>query len=299
MRLLAIRWFVMHDALIRPVPRPRPVVLGNFRRRELYIWLLAGLFGNILVYLVDPSSLATTFLSVASLNLILCFSMFVILNRLFRSDAAVLANRADAPLAILVGSMLLGSALLGVRWGIGLPATVMAAVMLSVHRGSSDMRCAGAVLMALSVQLFWAPMLFQLLYPEFLSADAAVVGAFLTLTNPDIIIVENTMFSTNGHAVTLSGACSSFNNLSLAMLGCVSMIMFFRDRWQASDIHWVVFICILMIAMNAARLGVLALDYETYQYWHNEAGATIIGVAESLVIFAASLAAAHHGKRDH
>lgn len=268
-------------------------------RRELYFWLIGGLTGNLLIYLVDLSSPTAVLRSLSSLNLILWFSLFVISEKLAHSPSETPASRGDIGIAVFVGLTLCLSALFGVRWGIGIPATATALFLIITYSKEKETRCLGIVLMALSVHLFWAPIMFQLLYPEFLAADAAAVGLFLSIVNPDINIINNTLFSANGHAVTLSGACSSFNNLSLAMLGCISMIMFVRGSWQKSDAFWMALICLLMISMNVTRLGILAFDFETYKYWHDDAGASIIGISESLVILGASLAAAYHGQRDN
>jgi hypothetical protein len=65
-------------------------------------------------------------------------------------------------------------------------ATVTAGYLLFIDGGDRNIKAAGAVLLALSVNLVWAPC-FQLFTPELLRADAAILGVILTALRPDIV----------------------------------------------------------------------------------------------------------------
>jgi hypothetical protein len=100
-----------------------------------------------------------------------------------------------------------------------------------------NVRAAGVVLLALSTQLVWGPILFQFFTPELLRADAALVGEILKPLRPDIIWRGTTFVAPDGHAVTLIGGCSSFNNVSTAVLACVAITMLRRTEWFRRDVR--------------------------------------------------------------
>jgi galactitol-specific phosphotransferase system IIC component len=42
--------------------------------------------------------------------------------------------------------------------------------------------------------------------------------------------------------------------------------------------------CVTMIALNAGRLYLVSLDYDSYDYWHNKFGAEIFAMASTFII---------------
>jgi len=52
---------------------------------------------------------------------------------------------------------------------------------------------------------------------------------------PDIIWRNTTFLSPDGHAIALIGGCSSFNNVSTAVLACVAIAMLTRTEWVRRD----------------------------------------------------------------
>ena len=87
------------------------------------------------------------------------------------------------------------------------------------------------MLLAVSGQLVWAPIVFQLFTPELLHADAALVGE-----DPGVGVAGRmswrgtTFIAPDGHTLVLVGACSSFNNVSSAVLACVAVTMLGAPR---------------------------------------------------------------------
>jgi exosortase/archaeosortase family protein len=101
---------------------------------------------------------------------------------------------------------------------------------------------------------------------------------------PDIIR-SGTIFRTpDGHSIVLIGACSSFNNVSTAVLACATIAMLTRTEWVRRDIATVAIASVVMILANAARLCLVGWSGAAYLFWHDGAGAQILGFAQTLVI---------------
>jgi hypothetical protein len=163
-------------------------------------------------------------------------------------------------------------------------ATLTAAYLLITHDGDRNLRAAGGVLLAISAHLVWGPILFQFFTPELLRADAALVGEILGSLRPDIIWSGTTFSAPSGHSIVLVGACSSFNNVSTAVLACATITMLTRTEWIPRDIVTVAIASVVMILINAARLCLLAWSGALLLFWHEGAGAQILGIAQTLII---------------
>src|SRR4051812_16585574 len=246
-------------------------------RRELLLWLAAALFANQAVLLFNFGSLAEFGQSLALQNYIYWFGCFVALYRINRSDARASAETSDRVFVFGMLFAILLSSFIAYRFAIGLIASVLTLYLLVAGRADRELHAAGIVIGALSAHLVWGPILFQLLTPELLRADAALVGNMLALLRPDIIWNGTTFQTPGSFAVSLVGACSSFHNLSTALLACAAATMLMRTSWTTPDFANLGVAVLVMILMNDARLCLLAWSPASYQFWHDGAGAPLLG----------------------
>jgi exosortase/archaeosortase family protein len=253
-------------------------------RRETFFWVVAWLFANQALQLVDTESYKAFTASLATQNYIYWLACYAVLYRLYASDGAVRATRFDCGLALAIGVAVFCSSFLPYRFATGLLATAIAGYFLIANEGDRNLKAAGAVLLALSAQLVWGPILFQFFTPELLRADAAIVGEILTSLRPDIIWSGTSFLAPNGHAISLIGGCSSFNNVSTAVLACATVTMLTRTEWVRRDIATVAIACVVMILVNAIRLCLLAWSGASHLFWHDGAGAQVLGIAETLLV---------------
>ena len=253
-------------------------------RREAFLWLAVGLFANQALQLVDTQSYRAFADSLATQNYIVWLACYAVMRRLYLSDGAVRVTRVDVVLVSATGVAILLSSFLPYRVAIGLLATAMAFYLLISHGGDRNLKAAGAVLLALSGQLVWGPVLFQFFTPELLGADAAIVGGILTSLRPDIVWTGTSFLGADGHSIALIGACSSFNNVSTAVLACATIAMLTRTEWVQRDIAAIAVACVAMIFINAVRIGLLAWSLASYRFWHDGTGAEILGIGETLVV---------------
>jgi exosortase/archaeosortase family protein len=266
---------------------PLPASLGvsaTIGRREAFLWVVICLFANQALQLVDIGSGSAFAASLAQQNLIYWLACYAVIYRLYASDSASRANRFDCALVLAICVSIFFTSFLPYRFGIGLLATATAGYLLIAHGGDRNLKAAGAILLALSIHLVWGPILFQLFTPELLRADAAIVGEILTSLRPDIVWSANSFHAPGGHSVSLIGGCSSFNNVSVAVLACATVAMLVRNEWVRRDLATVAIACVLMILVNAVRICLLAWSAESHLFWHDGAGVQILGIAQTIVI---------------
>jgi len=106
----------------------------------------------------------------------------------------------------------------------------------------------------------------------------------LKAVRPDIVWTDTTFKNPARFAITLVGACSSFQNLSTALLACAAATMFMRTEWQKSDIPRVFLAGTVMIFINDFRLCLLVWDKNYYDFWHEGACAPLIGFFTTIVL---------------
>ena len=118
-----------------------------------------------------------------------------------------------------------------------------------------------------------------------LRADAALVGLALNLTGSGFEWHEN-VISGPGFSVGIYNGCSSFHNISLAALCWISWTKLHRPTFIRSDFKFGAVGARDDRAANAARLYAISLGRESFDYWHDRAGAHIFAVTALFVIAA-------------
>ncbi|NKB65368.1 MAG: hypothetical protein GKR95_25800 [Gammaproteobacteria bacterium] len=252
---------------------------------------------NHTIHLLDVTSLDQFFVTLASQNLIYWFACYVIIYRLLSANAHTLIPRGELITAVIVGFAIMAFSFLNYYLAVGLIGTAVSLWLLSRYRAAPALRSAGIVLLALCIHLVWAKLIFQIFQPYILLADAFAVDMAIKMFGLDIIR-EVTTFRHNGHAVILTRLCSSFHNISLALLIGTSAIFLVRSYWVSTDVLWLPMICFLMVFVNIVRLIILAWSYEHYEYWHHGPGTPVLAAIQTAILAFASFFAAYRGKAD-
>ena len=137
-----------------------------------------------------------------------------------------------------------------------------AVYLMLTCRGDKNLRSASSLLFAISAHLAWGPIFFLAAGPEVVQGDAAIVAGMLKIARPDIVWNDTSFTTPNGHGLVLVGACSSFQNISTALLACVTATMLTRPAWIKRDIGVIILAALAMIGINTARLCLLAWDHD-------------------------------------
>ena len=268
-----------------------------FLRRELFLWLSAILCVTAIVQSVSNAAAGSFEDMVNALAGIGAFQMlawFAVFRLVVIETSNAPAMRQDFFVVAMLGLM----TLLPAQRMIWIVATFAAIYIYLRNTKGSHGRAAATVLIALCVQALWGPVFFTFFTSELVRADAALVGKLLEMTQSGYNWHDNNI-SSQGHSIDIISACSSFHNISLAVLCWVTLTKLKRPTWIATDFIFGVAVCVAMIALNAARLYAMAFDFNGYQYWHDGSGAQIFAVGSSLTILLISLWSTSVGDTRH
>lgn len=285
------------STVVRAEPSATPFPSRGIDRREAFLWPTVCLLANQAVQLIDTSSLSAFAVSLANQNLIYWIACYAAIYRLHTSDRTAFPTRADRWLLAVICFSIIPTSILPYRFATGILASATAGYFIYAAGAERNVRAAGIVLLALSTQLVWGPILFQLFTPELLRADGYLVGEILTSLRPDIIWRETTFIGPGGHALALVGGCSSFNNLSTALLACVAITMLARTEWERLDIGVIAIVVVIMILLNTLRICLLAWSGASYAYWHDGPGVAVFGLGQTLLVLWLAWYGAHLSRR--
>jgi hypothetical protein len=264
-------------------PRLRRFVLS---RREIFIWIAVILFANQLADAIK--GFGSTLKLIADLGAISIFqymAWWVVYRFLWSSDGTPPAGWRDL-LAAGAFSLLI---LVPTGRMIWVAATGLAGYLCVFNDGDRRLRSAGIVLAALSVQELWGHLFFNLIALHLLRIETAAVGIMLEASKAGWVWNGNIITGPSGFGIVVFRECSSFHNLSLALLCWVTVTTMRCRNWRRGTLLAGASIGAVMIALNFVRLYLMALNVNSYNYWHHGMGAQIFAVGASLTILLLSL----------
>ena len=262
-------------------------VLSAVDRREAWLWFLA-MFALASIAIRTPGGSFSSFLtSVGEHNLIywLCYA---VIAKSIAGSATAPADRPTIAALFGGGATLLVFAILNVRQLDGIVATAAGLLLYLRYADDPGLRRAGVVFIAFGVNLFWAQAAFALLKEQIVVLDALLTGAMLQAAGYEVVRAVNAISANGDVFITIIGACSSFNNLSLAALAVVAAAIGARGDLRRQDIVSVVFVCLLAIAFNTIRLALFATSKLSYAYWHEGEGVQVLAVVQTVLILGAA-----------
>jgi len=163
-------------------------------------------------------------------------------------------------------------------------------VMLGSPRGSSYWR-AGAVMLALTVPMFWSRLLFAFFSGPILRADA-VLASFIAGTDS---VGNSVRFADNWGYMFVGPPCSSWANVSLAVLCWVLFNQAAGGRLALNKIGWGVMAGLAVIAINVTRIGLIGRNHQYFELLHGPVGATIANWATLAAITGVNMYAFRRG----
>jgi hypothetical protein len=257
-------------------------------RREILLWLAVALLcqqlfavpaGSLEAYVTGLQS------HLASKSIFTYVAWFAILSLIADSTPKAPARTSDVVLVLAV----IASGVLSARSVPWLALTAVAAYLMVRDRTDIKLSAAGAVMLALAFNGFWGPRFFEIFAYYPLQADAALVGAALSATRVGVQWSETIVGASSEHSIIVYGPCSSFHNISLGLLCWVALTKLARPHWLRADILIGLAVTVTVIALNASRLYLMALNAETFEYWHVGTGQQIFAWATTLSVLAISL----------
>lgn len=115
-----------------------------------------------------------------------------------------------------------------------------------------------------------------------LNIDARIAALLSPLLMPALAVSGTALHSGDGHTLILVWGCSSLSNLGESLLLC----------WALTSLHpcavapggalrlagWLGLLGVLVIALNAARLTLMASSMDAYRFVHDEGGAVLFRI---------------------
>jgi hypothetical protein len=172
--------------------------------------------------------------------------------------------------------------------GFAAAAVTLLAIYLFVRfPNDPNAKAAASVAAAVAVQAVWAPLIFSKISFLLLQIDAGVVGWLISLTVPGATWEGTAVYTPSGHNVSITSACASFHNLSLASLCWVTLTMLHRPQWVKSDLYIGLVAMLIQFGFNVWRLVFVCLSLPMYEYWHEGTGKHIFSAiaTASAIIF--------------
>jgi hypothetical protein len=157
-------------------------------------------------------------------------------------------------------------------------------------------RAAATVMLALATQLFWGRVLFELVAFKIEVLDAELAAKLLSLLHHSVSLQGN-LVGTDSHQIVIYEACTSFHNISIAMLAWVAITKFVRSQWRYADLATAALLVAVTVAMNSLRLFLMASSAPgLLDYWHVGPGSQMINAALSALITVICLGGVRFGQ---
>jgi exosortase/archaeosortase family protein len=257
-------------------------------RRDLFLWVCAIIFLNQLLTAVNQLPLAApgqALSDLAAFSVFQIMAWYAIFRLLASTDPRQVANMRD----ILIALALCLPLFLPTTRTIKVLALGTAIFFWIRGRGDPKLRAAGVVLGALTIQEYWGHIIFDLFALPLLRAETAVVGTLVQAARAGTVWQGNVITGPSGFGIVVYSGCSSFHNLSLAMLCWLTVSRLRNQDWRSRDLLIGCVIGATMIACNVTRLCLMAWNADLYEYWHNGLGAQIFAVGASVLALLLSL----------
>jgi hypothetical protein len=265
---------------------------ASVSRREVWCWIAATIALGYATSFITVASREALMGRLGSINAIVCVAWFVVFRRIWASRSPTIADRWDWLAAVVIAAAVVSTLPVASTIGTGLLTTLAGLALIARRRSGHDMAMAGAVLLAISTNILWGPGLLRAFLDVILQADAWIVGTLLARLRPDVVWLGVTFRAADGHGVALIGACSSFNNISMAMLACIAAIGLQRSHFVGRDGAVIAIAVLVMLAINVARLCLLMTGRADFAFWHDGQGAEWVALATTISALMIGLAGA-------
>lgn len=201
------------------------------------------------------------------------------------------ASMADV--LVMLGLCLVG----GLAQIEALPLAITGLGLWLFLKKDDETRAAGAVLLAIASQQFWGHILLGALSPELVQLDAAMVGEAMVQTVKGASWHDNIITAPSGYSIVVLEGCSSFSNVSTALLAWVAFGRLERAKWVKRDLVVGAVVVVSQVALNVARMYMMAQSDQGYLYWHEGGGKQIYVATASAAAVLISVIGAHWAGR--
>jgi exosortase/archaeosortase family protein len=204
----------------------------------------------------------------------------------------VMRSRDSSTAMAGVDWLVAASAMLAVAVPLANAAWFGTAVLSAWWLGRDGNRCqdlsAGAlILFVAALREPIALVALGLLAGPMLTVDAEIAGALLSLPFPQTETAGNVVLGPEGHRLLIMTGCSSYTNLSIAVLGWLALVRGFGDdRRKSTLLLHAAGLAVTVFSLNVARLAAMGVSPEWYAVLHDGWGAGVFAQAPMVLTVA-------------
>jgi hypothetical protein len=159
-------------------------------------------------------------------------------------------------------------------------ATLLGLWLLFDRTSDARLRAAAVVLLAITVNLLWGPLLMVFFVAKIAALDAHVVALIVHTT-----VQANRVLMLDGHHMSIIQACTSVENASVALMMFVAIVRTFRFAPRASEWVYLAAVFAFVVVVNDVRLSLMAQNARMFDLVHGP----VSWVALNLTFTAAGL----------
>ncbi len=284
---------LMHPALVntKALFPERQAIASFVSRGELFAGLIVVGFANgvgeAMSQAVAKAGLAAALMSTFDISIIVWSAWALCIMFLLHSPTQPVSRLDGVVTALALLAVVVPAAPLS--W---LALTGLAIHILRTAPGASLLHRGAWILLALTVPMFWARLLFAALSDIILQADAVLAGWLIGTYR-----VGNAIeFADGSGYLWIAPACSSLSNMSLAILCWVVTTRAVSHPRSVRDIGWIALALAAVIAINVTRISLMGLYPTHFDLIHGPVGATVASWMSLGVIVAICLFAIRHDR---
>ena len=119
-----------------------------------------------------------------------------------------------------------------------------------------------------------------------LGLDAALVALVLNAVNGEGSVIGNMVSGANGHRLLVMTGCSSYTNVSLALLGWYALTHTVGGHWNLRTYVAGFGVAVSVVVLNIVRLTLMGLGPDPYRFFHDGFGVDVfqIGILTSTLL---------------
>jgi exosortase/archaeosortase family protein len=186
------------------------------------------------------------------------------------------------PRDLWLGAACVGAALVPISQASGLACTLLGLAILIDKGQGVRIKAAAMILIAISIQVLWSRLLMLFFVGPIATLDAHAIS--LIIQRP--VVGNEVRFVDNSHKLSILSACTSVQNASMALMLYVTVVRSFRPRPRWSEIYALAGVFASVVAINYARLVLMAQNIEMFNFVHSGAGWPITEAIITVTILA-------------
>jgi hypothetical protein len=165
------------------------------------------------------------------------------------------------------------------------------------QRRSVEAVAAASLFIGIAICQTWGLVLLHLFAGPLLAVDATFVAWLLgTIQGDGVEHIGNLVEVADGQPLVIMIGCSSFSNMSFALLCWMTVVRASRPGWLRSDLGIAFGVVIAVIALNVLRMGLMGLSRDAYLLLHGPVGANVFNTLILVTAISAGWYASAPGK---